>query len=279
MFEHNQNIPIRRGQKIKLNIDIESGNDCFCCISIIDSPFFLFVNLHALNEAACSQSEWRNDMKIIDAIKMMLASKAHRIQLLIDWRSVRQKHDDAKLDYERKKRDVSASVVKTSGIEIDDNNLFEYLGDFIGSKQRLCDPIYASECAARGKLHEVELEFAFDNVISIEKRMDRSLNMTNGDIDPLFDVKTNIMIVLPQNPCDTDDLDGDDDAVIMRIDSVVNALNLICTNCVSGKSPVCILIGCVKPIDVALFVKNNGGKMIFNVTNILHDAFDDEDAC
>ncbi len=190
---------------------------------------------------------------------------------------MQKNHDEAKIDYERKSRDVFAAIVKTANIEIDEDNLFAYVGDFMNANQRLRDPDYAQKCAERGKTNEAALDFAFDKVASIEERMSDSLTMMSGNIDPYFDVKTNLLIVMPQNPCPTDDLCGDEEAIIARINSIVKNMNLICTNCVSDKSPVCILIGCAQPNDIALFVKSNRGKMIFNVTNIIHGFHDKED--
>jgi hypothetical protein len=216
-------------------------------------------------------------MSMIKAVKMMIVSQAYFLMLMADWRFMQKNHDDAKLDYERKSRDVSAAIIKTANIEIDEDNLFAYVGDFMNVNQRLRDPDYAQKCAELGKTNEAALDFAFDKVASIEERFSDSLTMMSGNIDPYFGVKTNLLIVMPQNPCPTDDLCGDEEAIIARVNSAVKDMNLICTNCVSDKSPVCILIGCVQPNDIALFVKSNRGNMIFNVTNIIHGFHNDEE--
>jgi len=213
-------------------------------------------------------------MSVVKAVKLMIASQAYFIQLITEWGFIKQKRDNANLDYERKSRDVSAAIMKAANIEINEDNLFEYLGDFINAKQRVRDRDYARKCAELGKAHESELDFAFHNVVSIEEHLSDNPAMIDGNIDPFFDVKTNLLVVMPQNPCPTDDLNGDEEAIIARVNSVVNEMNLICTNCVSDKSPVCILIGCAQPIDIALFVKSNRGKMIFNVTDIIHGFSD-----
>lgn len=210
-------------------------------------------------------------MKIGSFVRMFLSAYLHFSGLNIDNVMLKRKMLDAKLDYMRKLRDIAAALIMTAQINFDDFSLDQILGDLLQLNERLSDKAHAAQCEALGKQQSQKLDENFDDVLAIEARTSASLRRSSHFIEPESHELTNVIIFLPENPCDVDDVEGYEDAMIERINEFVESMNLTCTNCVSRRSPVCVLIGLVRPIDIAIFVKNHRGQMMYNFTNKTFD--------
>lgn len=215
-------------------------------------------------------------MKIYNFVSMLLSAYLYYAGLSIDDNMLKRKMLDAKLDYMRKLRDVAAALIMTAQINFDDFSLQQILGDLLQLNERLSDKAHAAKCEELGKQQSQKLDENFDEVISIEARTSASLRRSSHFIEPESHELTNLIIFLPENPCDVDDVEGYEDAMIERINEFVESMNLTCTNCVSRRSPVCVLVGLVRPIDIAIFVKNHGGQMMYNFTNKRFDMSSEE---
>lgn len=214
-------------------------------------------------------------MTIDNFVRIFLSAYLYFSGLKIDEMTLKRKMLDAKLDYMRKLRDVAAALVMTAQINFDDFSLHKILGDLLQLNERLSDKAYAAKCEDLGKQQSQQLDENFDDVIAIEARNSASLRRRSHFIDPASHELTNLIIFLPENPFDVDDVEGYEDAMIERINEFVESMNLTCTNCVSRRSPVCVLVGLVRPIDIAIFVKNHGGQMMYNFTNKTFDMSSD----
>lgn len=216
-------------------------------------------------------------MKIYNFVSMLLSASLYYAGLSIDDNMLKRKMLDAKLDYLRKLRDIAAALIMTAQINFDEFSLQQILGDLLQLNERLSDKAYAEKCEALAKKQSQKLDENFDDVIAIEARTTASLRRSNHFIEPELDEMCHVLVILPENPYDQYDIEGDEDAMIECINDVVASMNLTCTNCVGGRSPVCVLIGLARPIDIALFVKNHRGEMMYNFTNKRFNCLDEVD--
>jgi len=205
-------------------------------------------------------------MTIDNFVRMFLSAYLCFAGLNIDKMMLKRKMLDAKLDYMRKLRDVAAALIMTAQINFDDFSLQQILGDLLQLNERLSDKAYAAKCEDLGKQQSQQLDDNFDDVLAIEARTSASLRRSSNFIDPESHEFTNVIIFLPENPYDLYDIEHEEE-MIERINDVVSSMNLMCTNCVGERSPVCVLVGFARPIDIALFVKKYRGQMMYNFTN------------
>ena len=210
-------------------------------------------------------------MTIDTLVRMFLSAYLYYAGLNIDDMMLKRKMLDAKLDYMRKLRDIAAALIMTAQINFDDFSLHQILGDLLQLNKRLSDKAHAAQCEALGKQQSQKLDENFDDVLAIEARTSTSLRRSSHFIEPELDEMCHVLVILPENPHDLYDIEDDEDAMIERINDVVSSMNLTCTNCVSSRSPVCVLVGLARPIDIALFVKRHGGQMMYNFTNKTFD--------
>lgn len=218
-------------------------------------------------------------MTIDTLVRMFLSAYLYYAGLNIDDMMLKRKMLDAKLDYMRKLRDIAAALIMTAQINFDDFSLRQILGDLLQLNERLSDKAYAGKCEELGKQQSQKLDENFDDVLAIEARTSASLRRSSHFTDPESHELTNLIIFLPENPSDMYDISDNEETTIERINNVVTSMNLKCTNCVGERSPVCVLIGLARPIDIALFVKNHGGQMMYNFTNKRFDMFSEGGSC
>jgi len=211
--------------------------------------------------------------KILSCTRMFLDTSMHYSGLLFRNKKLEQDLNDAKLDYVRKFRDVCASLMVTAKIDFRRYDLFEIAGDMLQQDTRLSDDAYRAQCAALGREHCQELDENFEEVSSVDARKIEKPRDHSGFVDPESREPTELIIFLPENPCDVDDVEGYEDAMIERINEVVEPMNLRCMSCLVRHSPVCVFVGVVRPVDVALFVKQHRGKMMHNFTPKKFDMF------
>ncbi|MGY6567784.1 MAG: hypothetical protein ACXIVE_02205 [Salinarimonas sp.] len=197
-------------------------------------------------------------------------------ELLFHKKELGKNLNDAKVDHMRKFRDVCATLMVTAKTDFTKYDLFEIAGDMLQQDSRLSDNDYRAQCAELGKEHAQKLDENFDEVSSIDVNKVENTLDRSGVVDPESREFTDLIIFLPEHPCDVDDVEGYEDAMIERINELVEPMNLTCTNCLVGHSPVCVLIGVARPVDVALFVKRHRGKMMYNFTNKKFDMFSKE---
>ena len=204
---------------------------------------------------------------------MFINTSMYYSELLFHKKELGKNLNDAKVDHMRKFRDVCATLMVTAKTDFMKYDLFEIAGDMMQQYSRLSDNDYRAQCAELGKEHAQKLDENFEEVSSIDARNVHSPRDRTGFVDPESREDTDLIIFLPEHPCDVDDVEGYEDAMIERINEFVEPMNLRCMSCLVGHSPVCVFVGVARPVDVALFVKRHRGKMMRNFTTKKFDMF------
>jgi len=180
--------------------------------------------------------------------------------------ALQQKKSADETALEREIRDLVIALFKTVGIDVTAHDLHTLLG----AADRMADPLHSGRDANRLRKHGKHLEERFLSALAEVKsgplHADQIMIDEGLIVDPHGTMPVDLLLVLQKNPVETamhgnaasNRSPGD------QIDSVANRYGLKRYTHINARNPVCVLVGEVKPADVARFADEHDGVMLRN---------------
>jgi hypothetical protein len=172
--------------------------------------------------------------------------------------------DEIALD--REVRDVAIALLKAVGIDLTEHDFEKMLGAAAEMADRLQSGRDDDRLRKRGKEFEERFANAFAEVKAGPRHTDPITIDEGLLVDPHATSPVDLFVVLQKNPVETSP-NGDatsDRSTRDQIDAVASHLGLKRYTHISSRNPVCVLVGKVKPTDIARFVDEHDGVMLRN---------------
>ena len=180
--------------------------------------------------------------------------------------ALQQKKSADETALEREIRDLVIALFKTVGIDVTAHDLHTLLG----AAARIADHLHSGRDADRLRKRGKDLEERFVTALAEVKTKPLHADQIMIDEGLLVDrhatTPVDLLLVLQKNPVEntmhgnaaSNRSPGD------QIDSVANRYGLKRYTHINARNPVCVLVGEVKPADIARFADEHDGVMLRN---------------
>ena len=205
-------------------------------------------------------------MSISDFLNEFNQRKAAVAEFKREINALQQKKSADETALEREIRDLVIALFKTVGIDVTAHDLHTLLG----AAERIADHLHSGRDADRLRKRGKDLEERFVTALAEVKTKRLHADQIMIDEGLLVDrhatTPVDLLLVLQKNPVEntmhgnaaSNRSPGD------QIDSVANRYGLKRYTHINARNPVCVLVGEVKPADIARFADEHDGVMLRN---------------
>lgn len=172
--------------------------------------------------------------------------------------------DENALD--RETRDIAIALIKAVGIELKPDNLLIVLGALFEVAERLRNDKHHDRLRKIGKGLEERFATILRQVKTVRDHADAIAIDDDLLVNPHGSEPVDLLVILQKNPTGNP---GDDGTISKQhardlIDPIARRHGLKRYTHVNGRNPVCVLVGEVKPIDIARLADRYDGVIVRN---------------
>jgi len=195
------------------------------------------------------------------------------LRITSETKALKSREEHTEITHEKNIRDVSASFMRASQIDLSDFDYSTILGGMIKMRHQLNDHEYAAECHDLGEKHEQALDEAYEAISNLDERLfAQRPHATRVFTDSEKCHPQNIIVIFPENPLNEDEFpDCSYDEARFFINEIFEPLGLYCVQCATSELPFCIMIGIAIPKDIEEYITIWSGQIIRNNTSYFCD--------